>query len=380
MRLKDLDLIVTMIIAALNVVWVLVPSPIPVVGIILALPLVFVLPGYALTKLMFHKRSLDASHRLIFSFGLSLAIDILGGLILNLLPAGLHGISWAVLLGLLTMVFSLLVAYLRRGAPVNGTRSLRFRFSISNLVLFGLAIVVMVSSIAYDAVGVVREPHPGFTQLWMLQAVRAGEGCAVRLGVRSFESTPVTYSVTMTIEKAQAATWPSVVLAPQGEWDRLVPIPPMATDNVFVEVQLYRVDKPQAVYREVNMTLRSCPTLQAAPTRYPVLTSVYNGTIHDLLINIKTSLSLTGIEQSGGNINGHLTVGTGLKGSGAFRGMVTATKHIQFKVSDATGNAVLSFDGDVQPDGTLTGNYCGLGKAGQCSGDYGLWSVTPASS
>lgn len=266
MRLKNLDLIVTMIIAVLNVAGALLPSHPPVIGIILALPLVFVLPGYTLTEALFHKRSLDASHRLIFSLGLSLAIDILSGLILNLLPVGLQAISWAGLLGLLTAVFSLLAMYLRRGAPVNGTRSPRFRFSISSFVLFGLAIVVAALSILYAAIGVVQQPHTGFTQLWMLPAVQTGKSCAVRLGVRSFESTPVTYRITMTVKQAQATTWPSIALAPGQEWDRLVPIPPGATDNVSVEVQLYRLNKPQAVYRQVNVTLYRCPTSQITPT------------------------------------------------------------------------------------------------------------------
>src|SRR6266496_604679 len=118
MRLKNLDLIVTLIIVVLNVIWVLLPSHLPVIGIILSLPLVFVLPGYTLTEALFRKRLLETSHHLVLSIGLSLAIDLLGGLILNLLPIGLKGISWAVLLGLLTTIFSLLVGYLRRRTPM----------------------------------------------------------------------------------------------------------------------------------------------------------------------------------------------------------------------------------------------------------------------
>ncbi len=382
MRLKNLDLLVIVTIAGLNVVWALLPGRIPMIGIILALPLVFVLPGYTLTEALFHKRSLDASHRLVFSLGLSLAIDILSGLLLNLLPIGLQAISWAMFLGLLTAVLSLFVAYLRRrrSVSVNGARPPRFRFSISSFVLFGLAIVVASLSILYAVIGAVQQPHPGFTQLWMLPAVQAGKNCAVRLGVRSFESTPLTYRITMTVEQARATTWPSIALAPQGEWDRQVSIPPGATDNVSVEVQLYRVDKPQAAYREVNVTLHSCPTLHSIPTPYPVLATTYNGTIHDIPVNIATNMSLTGIRQSEGNITGNFTVGIGLRGSGSFRGMITATKHIQFTVIDDTGRAILSFDGDMQSDGTIAGNYCSLDQEGRCSSRYGLWTVAPASS
>jgi uncharacterized membrane protein len=260
MRLKNLDLIATVIIVLLNVGVSLLPSHLPVIGIILALPLVFVLPGYTLTELLFRKRSLDTFHRLLLSIGLSLAIDILSGLILNLLPIGLERTSWAVLLGLLTTVFALLAGYLRRGAPLNGVRLPRLHLTIYQSILFGLAAIVIALSILYDAIGLAQQPHPGFTQLWILPAVQSGRSCAVRLGVRSFESTAVTYRITMTMNGMQLTTWPSVALAPQEEWDRQVLINPSATGKVHVEVQFYRLDEPQTVYRKADLTLDSCPT------------------------------------------------------------------------------------------------------------------------
>src|SRR3954452_12600770 len=115
MRLKNLDLIVIIGIAGLNLVWTLLPYHIPMLGVILALPLVFVLPGYTLTQALFHKQALEATKLLLFSLALSLVIDILSGFILNLLPAGLQAKTWAVLLGLLTAMLAILVAYLRQG-------------------------------------------------------------------------------------------------------------------------------------------------------------------------------------------------------------------------------------------------------------------------
>ncbi len=370
----------TLIIVVLNVIWVLLPSHLPVIGIILSLPLVFVLPGYTLTEALFRKRLLETSHHLVLSIGLSLAIDILGGLILNLLPIGLKGISWAVLLGLLTTIFSLLVGYLRRRTPMNGVRLPRLRLTLYEGVLFGLAAIVIALSILYDATGLAQEPHPGFTQLWMLPAAQSGKSCAVQLGVRSFESTSVTYRITMTMNGTQVTTWPAVVLAPQGEWDRLVPILPTAADAVSIEGRLYRLDKPQAVYREVHVTLYSCPTSKVAPTPYPVLASTYSGTIHDIPTGLTTKMTLTKIQQSRGNINGYFTAGAGLQGSGSFGGLVTATKQIQFTVTDRIEHATFSFEGGIDSHDNIAGSYCRFEKSGKCAGDYGLWSVAPVSS
>jgi uncharacterized membrane protein len=261
MRLKNLDLIVAVIMAVMNVVWALTcsinrHSTTSALGIILALPLVFVLPGYTLTEAMFHKRALAASHRLMLSLGLSLAIDILGGLVLNLLPIGLQATSWAVLLGLLTAVFALLAAMLRRGARVYRAQPLKFPVSIYACFLLGLATIVAVLAVQYSAINLAQQPHPGFTQLWMLPSVRSGKSCAVRLGVRSFESTSVTYRIVLTVNKVQVMTWPSVVLAPQEQWDQSVPIASGTTGSVYVEVRLYKLDKPEIVYREVHVTCK----------------------------------------------------------------------------------------------------------------------------
>ncbi len=264
MRRKNLDLIAAVCIAALNVIWALLRVQIPVIGIILALPLVFVLPGYILTEVLFRKQPLAASHRLLLSLGLSLAIDILGGFILNISPMGLQATSWATLLGLLTAVFSLLAAYFRRGTILsNEARLPRFRFSIAGCILLALAITVSVLSLRYAASGAEQQPHPGFTQLWILPVAQSGENCTVRLGMRSFESTPVKYRIVMKTNGAQVTIWPSVVLVPQQEWERVESITSGAAGSASVEVQLYRLDKSVNAYREVHFTFHKCGTPRA---------------------------------------------------------------------------------------------------------------------
>src|SRR5713226_3070086 len=59
MRIKNSDLIAAISIAALNVVWTQIPNRPLLVGIIFALPLTFILPGYTLTQVLTRKRSPD---------------------------------------------------------------------------------------------------------------------------------------------------------------------------------------------------------------------------------------------------------------------------------------------------------------------------------
>lgn len=258
MRLKHLDLILATTIAAMNVIWALLPGYSPVIGIVLALPLVFVLPGYTLTQALFHKRTLDVVHRFILSLGLTLSIDILSGFILNVTPIGLRAISWAVFLGLLTTLFSLWVAYLRQRAGSNVSSPHWLRLGMREYVLLGLAAIVVFLSVRYTATGVTQEPHPGFTQFWMLPSSQANNSCAILIGVQSFELTPTMYRIVVTINGAQADTWPSIALTPQGEWNRSVLIKSEATTgSMYIEARLYRSDEPDIVYRNVHLTLHS---------------------------------------------------------------------------------------------------------------------------
>lgn len=82
---------------------------------LLALPLVFVFPGYALTAVLFPKGGLGFPETVTFSLGLSLAAVIVGGLLINLTPQGLDVLPWTVFLVSVTLGGSALAG---RGAAV----------------------------------------------------------------------------------------------------------------------------------------------------------------------------------------------------------------------------------------------------------------------
>lgn len=272
MRLKNLDLIAAILVVAINVGWTQIPNRPLIVGIILALPLTFILPGYTLTQVLFRKRSpdqsLDSSNniilrpslkigqpvggadQIILSLGLSMAIDVLVGFSLNVFPMGLQGLSWILSLGFLTTVFALLAAFLRRRDIVTIERVSRPRITIYDCILFGLAMLVATAAVWLSVIRPL-EPQPSFTQFWMLPA--NNNSCAVSIGVQSFESTPVTYRIVMMINSTEANTWSSIVLSPQEKWVQSVPVTPDTASSVSIEAQLYRADKPGTAYRNVHL-------------------------------------------------------------------------------------------------------------------------------
>lgn len=127
----------------------------------------------------------------------------------------------------------------------------------------------------------------------------------------------------------------------------------------------------------------SSPTPPSVSSINPTLTGTYSGTIYDVSVDVSTSMLLSGIRQSQGNISGYLTLGPKLQGSGPFSGTINTSKELKFVVPDTVGNATMFFEGVMQSATSLTGDYyrcspVGLSQGGKCSqapGSYGIWSI-----
>jgi uncharacterized membrane protein len=273
MRCKNFDLILTMVVVALNVAWTQVPNRPLLPGIIFALPLIFFCSGYALTQVLFRRRMLeqppnvsnyfthwsDLKHpiggadQILLSLGLSMAINVLVGFGLNILPIGLQALSWVLSLGLITVGCALLATFLRRKDLPRASQTPHMRITVRDCMLFGLASFVVASAVW---ISIIRplEPQRGFTQFWMLPVNEASKTCVVSVGVQSFEATSETYRVVMIVNGVQTSTWSPVILTPQQEWVQSVPVTPGTTSSLYVEAQLYRVDEPDIIYRNVHLT------------------------------------------------------------------------------------------------------------------------------
>jgi uncharacterized membrane protein len=278
MRQKNLDLLLALLIAAASVLWAFLPNHLPIVGILCALPLVFVIPGYTIIEALFvhspdhaasliHKldlriiRPFNGSDRLILSLGLSLAMVIITGFVLNMLPMGLEQTSWAVSLAVLTAIFSFIALYHRQKVEINVAKTTvvahRFRISFYEYMLFLLAIIIVTSSVWYSLINAQQQQQQQstFTQFWMVPLMQAHNSCAVLIGMQSFEATSVKYDIVVTANGTEVSSWFAVALAPQNQWYQSIAIQPGNTNTVYIEAKLYRMDKPGVVYRDVHVTL-----------------------------------------------------------------------------------------------------------------------------
>lgn len=107
----------------------------------------------------------------------------------------------------------------------------------------------------------------------------------------------------------------------------------------------------------------------------PKIAQTYRGTIYDISTDKPTDMALMNIQQDDARISGTFS---GLHTKGTFTGVLDQSKHVFFTVTGTVNRSALFFEGSVRADGGLVGNYCSLDAVGQCTGRYGLWSITPA--
>ena len=275
---RNFGLIGALCLGLAGILWKFSPiHPLPT-GVLIAVPLVLFLPGYVLTQAFVSRWSTPAPwdampqmwaaegqafgppDHLVISIGLSLIVDIITGLLLNLTPLGLQLATWTLFLGLHTTLFASLALTLRwRKGPVQ-QKAVGRLMTVKGWLLLAFACVVAMSALWLS---IIRppQPQPSFTQFWILQATQADKSCAVNLGIHNFEAGTVTYRIKLTSNGKSVGTWQAIKLDTQQQWEKLVPLSnSVARTNAFIEAQLFRSGHANTIYREVHLRLYPCGT------------------------------------------------------------------------------------------------------------------------
>jgi uncharacterized membrane protein len=255
MRRHNLDIILAISVVILNVGWSLLSIHQPMLGILLALPLLFFIPGYLLTDVLFQNRLPSIAHRIVLSLTISLCIVLLSGFLLNLLPEGLNARSWSIYLGGLNALLGLLALLRRRKVTLSRTQAWSIHLNFSGYILLGLVLLVIIVSLSTSAMSIAQRPGQGFTQLWLLPSKEANHTWQLNLGVRSNERTPVTYNVTMSVNHAPFKSWSSIKLNPEQEWDQSVSLSATDSNSTYVQLKLYYANQTGIIYKELHSTL-----------------------------------------------------------------------------------------------------------------------------
>jgi len=224
----------------------------PALRLVLAVTLVAVLPGYALTALLLARHpKKDRILTTAMSMGLSLALSAVGGVVLHLSPGGLRAEGWSLLLGGITLIACAFAADLRRrdgtaAPPPAVTRGLDRRSLTPTLLLFGSALVLGAAAILVAQQGARDQPRPGFTQMWLTRGVAEGE---VTVGIHNQEGRAILVRLILTTGSSVVAEFPSVMIPPADTWTRTLTVAGGQPEDEPLVATLFQVNEPDTVFR-----------------------------------------------------------------------------------------------------------------------------------
>lgn len=207
-----------------------------------AILLIGVLPGAAVGDLVV-RRFDDWGERAAVALGLSLAIVVLGALVLDS-TVGITRTTVAVWLAGVTVAAAIAGAILRRGdsrEPALGRP--RLRISVVEVVVFLLAATLVVAAVVYARTPLHARGAKGYTALWIVR-----NGGRLRVGVESEELHLMSYRLVVRTSAARLDAW-QLQLAPGGKWSATT-----ARSQRPVEAFLYRRagNNQWVVYRHVR--------------------------------------------------------------------------------------------------------------------------------
>jgi uncharacterized membrane protein len=222
--------------------------------VIFGLPLALFVPGYALTTAFLPSLAQAFPNRLMYAIGLSLAVTILTGLLLNLTSEGLTGVLWTGVLGSISLAAGVagLLWRWRESPDARDTRQRVFTLRPTHAAMLSVAALLVVSAITITRSAAVGEAHPGFTQLWLTPFYPASEQY-LEIGLHSVENEPVEYRVQFRIGETVIDEWASVRLQPDELWQKVVRVNDEPLRGERAEVVVYRLDDPEHVYRHATL-------------------------------------------------------------------------------------------------------------------------------
>lgn len=224
---------------------------------ILTLPLVLVLPGYAVMSAIFVRHPSGFPERLVLSLGLSVVIVVLSGLMLNFMTINLEARTWAIFLGCITLCASLVALMRQKENAISHPPRLIVGFTLRSWLLLGLAAIVVISAVVVSSTEAAQQRNnEQFTQLWMLPINGVGQKYMVRLGVNNMQSIEAQYALNMSVNGQTIRKWSTITLKPYETWAVTLALPTIKyTGTISVEAALYRNSAPSSKYRFVKLWL-----------------------------------------------------------------------------------------------------------------------------
>lgn len=246
--------------------------------IVLALPLALFIPGYTLLSALFPRRdSLGGVERIVFSLGLSIAINILIGVILNYTPWGINPYPILISATLFVIITTFVAWY--RSPPPDEAFSVSVKINLSRwgemagvdkVLSLSLVVAILITLGSIGYVIAVPKQEQEFTEFYILgvdgkaenypKQVVLGEPVELIIGIVNHEGAGMSYLVDIRIDGVENKEIETESLANDERWEEVVSFVPQSSGvEQRVEFWLYKnggaepyLEEPLYLYLDVT--------------------------------------------------------------------------------------------------------------------------------
>ena len=249
--------------------------PIQPIRVFLGILFVLFLPGYIFIAALFPKKDdLSSFERAALSFGLSLAIIPLTGLVLNYTPFGIRLYPVLISISLFILVCSIITFYRRSKLPEEERFLISYEFDIPKWKAKGrldkylsIALIISIIAVIGMLIYMIAIPRIGerFTEFYILgpdgmaynypSMLTIGETSEVIVGIINREHEDAKYDVIINMGGEEINRISSISLTHDDKWEKRVNIVPNKVgENIKVEFLLYKDEiKNTEPYRELHL-------------------------------------------------------------------------------------------------------------------------------
>ncbi len=216
--------------------------------ILMSVPLVFFLPGYVLLRAM-KPFGTSTAERTVYAAGISIAVCLLCGLILNwagwLRPGG-----WALGLAALVCFTALFGLRKERDAASFAPQTLGSRLRLWQEAVFGVALFIACGAYFLAVRDEADQRQFKYTELWMIYGSPRAPGQLI-VGVKSAEDDLRQFDMEVAIDGRTIGMWHALALEPGDSWTREITVPIKPGHTQKAEAWLYRPED-NTIYRRVS--------------------------------------------------------------------------------------------------------------------------------
>ena len=248
MRVREIDSLAIAFFAVSAAIVVVLSSD-PILRTLCGLPLVLLLPGYAIVRAVLPEvRGTLAGA--VFAIGLSIAVTVFSGFALHSLRA-MSPAGWAFALGVVTVLASCVSCF--RSPPIVTSKA-RYgpRLRPRHALMLICAAVTAAGAIVLAQQGALARREFAYTEFWMVPTPQVHG--SVTIGFKNAEGQSNLYDVEVMLDETIVAVWSGIPLPAGRSWTTELAMPVGPSGAKKAEAWLFKNGDRRLVYRRVWLT------------------------------------------------------------------------------------------------------------------------------